>query len=167
LYARQGSTATTDPAEAAALMGAVSSQWVLRDLNAVAQSLKRRPTVDSHRIGIVGFSMGGTFALTQACHNSDLKAAVMFYGKIPPPESFKYVLCPLLYHWAEQDGWIPARDVEQLRDGLAAAQRPCEIVRYPGCQHGFFNERHPEVYNKDAANRAWQKTLAFLAQHVR
>ena len=167
LYARVGSKVTSDPAEAAQLMAAVSSQAVLRDLNATTRALKRRSTVDPARIGVIGFSMGGTFALTQACHNSDLKAAVVLYGKIPPIDSFKYLVCPLQYHWPEQDPWIPKSEIEILRTGLAQAQRPGEIISYPGCPHGFFNEIRPELYRKDAAERAWQKTLEFFTSHLR
>jgi len=166
LYARQGGQATTNPAEASTLMSGVSSQAVLRDLNALTRALKQRPSGDPSRIAVVGFSMGGTLALTQACHNSDLKAAVIFYGKVPPIETFKYLLCPVLYHWAEQDSWIPQKEIELLRQGLTQAQRPGEIVAYPGCQHGFFNSMRPEVYNTEAADRAWRTTLAFLAQHL-
>ena len=167
LYARQGSAITTDANEASRLMSGLSSQAILRDLNATTHALKQRSTVDPYRIGIIGFCMGGTLALTQACHNSDLKAAVIFYGKIPPIESFRYLLCPVLYHWGEQDGWISRKEVDLLRQGLTQAQRPGEIVTYPGCQHAFFNDARPEVYNKEAADRAWARTLQFLREHLR
>ena len=96
LYSRLGSKVTQDPREATALMNAVSAQAILRDLNAATQYLKAQPFVDPWRIGVVGFSMGGTFALTQATHNSDLKAAVVWYGKVPPIESLDALLCTVL-----------------------------------------------------------------------
>ncbi|MBI3011034.1 MAG: dienelactone hydrolase family protein [Candidatus Omnitrophica bacterium] len=166
LYSRLGFKVTKDPNEAAGLMNALSSQATLRDLNAATGYLRRQPCVDPLRIGIVGFCMGGTIALTQACHNSDLKAAVVFYGKVPPLETFDYLLCPVLYHHAGQDGWVTRQEVDRLRQGLEQFGKPGEVVVYPSCQHAFFNDTRPEVYSEQDAKAAWQKTLQFFANHV-
>ena len=78
LYSRLGYKVTKDSNEAAKLMESLSSQAALRDLNAAITYLKARPFIDPLRIGVVGFCMGGTIALTMATHNSDIKAAVPF-----------------------------------------------------------------------------------------
>jgi carboxymethylenebutenolidase len=166
LYSHQGNKVTRDPNEAAGLMNALSSQHVLRDLNAATAYLKQQPAIDPWKIGIVGFCMGGTLALTQATHNSDLKAAVVFYGKVPPLETFDYLLCPVLYHEAGQDEWVTRQEVDRLRQGLAQFGKPGEVVSYPGCQHAFFNDTRPEVYRKEAAEQAWRRTLRFFAAHL-
>ena len=166
LYARQGSQVTADPNEASSLMSALSGQQILRDLNAATTYLKTRPFVGAWRIGIVGFCMGGTLALNQAGHNSDLKAAVVFYGKVPPIETFDYLLCPVLYHYAEQDGWVTKQEADRMRQGLQLFGKPGEVVTY-SCQHAFFNDTRPEVYSAEHAAQAWQKTLQFFAQHLR
>jgi carboxymethylenebutenolidase len=165
LYSRQGSKVTQDPAEAAALMNAVSSQRILRDLNAGVAYLKSLPFVDPLKIGVVGFSMGGTFALTQVGHNSDLKAAVVFYGKIPPDETFRYLLSPIQYHEAKKDAWVTRQEVERLRQGMAKHGKTGEIHVYPEADHGFFNEAQPEHRPADS-KLAWERALAFLARHV-
>ncbi len=166
LYSRQGHKVTRDPNEAAALMATLSSQHVLRDLNAATAYLKQQPVVDPWRIGIVGFCMGGTLALTQATHNSDLKAAVVFYGKVPPIETFDYLLCPVLYHYAEQDGWVTKQEVDRLRQGLTQFGKPGEVVSYPNCQHAFFNDTRPEVYRQEHAANAWAQTLRFFGKYL-
>ena len=166
LYSRLGSKVTTDASEAAHLMNALSSQWSLRDLNAATTFLKQQPSVDPRRIGLIGFCMGGTLALTQACHNSDLKAAVVFYGKVPPSETFDYLLCPVLYHYGEQDGWVTKQEVERLRQGLALHGKTGEVATYP-CQHAFFNDTRPEVYSERDARLAWDRTLQFFKRHLR
>lgn len=167
LYSRQGSKVTAVPQEAAALMNAVSSQHVLRDLNAATRWLKALPAVDPLRIGIVGFSMGGTLALTQAGHNSDLKACVVFYGKVPPIESFRYFLCPIQYHYGAKEQWVTRKEVDLLRDGLQQQGKPFEIHIYPDADHGFINEGQRDVYRSDDARLAWTRTLAFLQTHLR
>ena len=166
LYARQGAKVVQSPQEAAALMNAVSSQATLRDLNAATKHFKSQPFVDPLLLGVIGFSMGGTFAITQATHNSDLKAAVSFYGKVPPIETFRYLLSPLQYHYPAKDGWVTAQEVEVLRQGLAKQGKPGEVHVYPEAHHAFLNDARPEVYRAEDARLAWDRTLAFLRRYV-
>jgi carboxymethylenebutenolidase len=37
---------------------------------------------------------------------------------------------------------------------------------YPGAQHAFNNDAGPARYNKEAADLAWSRTLAFFRQHL-
>jgi carboxymethylenebutenolidase len=167
LYSRQGYLPTTDAAEAAKRMSALSSQALLRDLNAAAAFLKQQQFVLPYGLGVVGFCMGGTYALTQACHNSDLKAAVVFYGKVPPIETFRYLLCPVLYHYGAQDDWVTKQEVDTLKDGLAKTGKPGEVKNYPNAGHAFFNDTRPQAYRADEARQAWQTTLTFFRRYVR
>lgn len=166
LYSRLGGKTAASAQEASTLMSKLSSQAMLRDLNAAIQWLKQQPQVDPLRLGLIGFSMGGTFALTQAIHNSDLKAVVVFYGKTPPVESLPRLLRPVLFFHAGQDGWVNKLEVDQFREGLAKTGKPAEIVSYANCGHGFFNEAHP-WYHREAAEDAWRRTLEFLGTHLR
>jgi len=167
LYARQGSKVTADPAEAAALMNALSSQAALRDLNAAVRCLAAQPVVEPQRIGVIGFCMGGTFVLTLATHNSDIRAAVPFYGKVPPLETFRFLLCPVLYHYGAKDQWVTRQEVDRLREGLARYGKPGEVHVYPEAGHAFFNDTRPEAYRAEDARLAWERTLKFLVTHLR
>jgi carboxymethylenebutenolidase len=118
------------------------------------------------RIGVVGLSMGGTFALTQACHNSDLKAAVSFYGKVPPVETFRFLLSPVLYHYPERDAWVTKQEVELLKQAREKYGKTIDVAVYPEAQHGFCNETRSQVYRADDARSAWNRTLEFLRRYV-
>ena len=166
LYSRLGYTATKDATEAAKLMESLSSQAVLRDVNAATTFLKQQPFVDGLRIGAIGFCMGGTFALTMATHNSDLKAAVPFYGKVPPIETCRYLLCPVLYHYGAKDGWVTKQEVDRLKQGLEQYGKPGVVHVYPEAGHAFFNDTRPDAYRPDEANLAWQRTLQFLKERL-
>ena len=166
LYARQGSKVTADPNEAAALMSALSSQAALRDLNAAVRYLAAQPVVEPQRIGLIGFCMGGTFVLTLATHNSDIRAAVPFYGKVPPLETFRFLLCPVLYHYGAQDQWVTQQEVDRLREGLQRYGKPGEVHVYPAAGHAFFNDTRPDVYRAEDARLAWEKTVGFLTSHL-
>ena len=166
LYARLGSKVTTDAAEAAKLMESLKSQQTLKDLNGAVRWLKQQPFVDAWKIGAVGFCMGGTFALMLASHNSDIKASVPFYGQVPPTDSLKYLLCPILFMHGAQDGWITKAEAERLKQGLAQYGRPGEVVSYPNAGHAFFNDTRPEAYKPSEAKDAWKRALAFLRTHL-
>ena len=167
LYSRLGYKVTKDPNEAAKLMESLSSQAALRDLNAATNYLKQQSFIDGTRIGVVGFCMGGTFSLMMATHNSDVKAAVSFYGKVPPVETFRYQLCPVLYHYGAKDGWVTRQEVERLQQGLKQYTKPGSAYTYPEANHAFFNDTRPEVYRADDAKLAWERTLQFFATHLR
>ncbi len=167
LYSRQGNKVTKDAAEAAKLMELLSSQLALRDLNAATKYLRQQPFVDGVRIGVMGFCMGGSFALTVACHNSDLKAAVPFYGKVPPIESLDYLLCPVLYHYGGKDGWVTRQEVDRLKEGLQKYGKPGEVQIYAEAGHAFFNDTRPDAYHVQDAKLAWERTIAFLQEYLR
>ena len=167
LYSRLGYKVTKDAGEAAKLMESLSSQAALRDLNASTTYLKQQPFVDGLRIGAVGFCMGGTFALTMATHNSDLKAAVPFYGKVPPIETFRYLLCPVLYHYGAKDGWVTKQEVDRLQQGLAQHGKPGTVHIYPEAGHAFFNDTRSEAYRAQDAKLAWDRTIQFLQEYLR
>jgi len=167
VYSRLGYKVTKDSSEAANLMGALSSQAVLRDLNAAITYLKGFSSVDPLRLGIVGFCMGGTFVLTMATHNSDIKAAVPFYGKVPPIETLDYLLCPILYHYGAKDGWVTKQEVDRLKEGLEKFGKPGQVCVYPEAGHAFFNDTRPEAYAERDAKEAWTRTLKFFATHLK
>ena len=167
LYSRLGYKVTKDPAEAGRLMESLSSQAALRDLNAAATYLQRQPFVDPQRIGVVGFCMGGTFALMMATHNSTIKASVPFYGKVPPIETLNYLLCPVLYHYGAKDGWVTRQEADRLQEGLEKFGKAGEVRIYPEAGHAFFNDTRPDVYRAEDAEAAWARTLQFLAERLR
>lgn len=167
LYSRLGNPVTQDSAEAAKWMSLLSSQAALRDLNAATKYLKTVKGVDAQRIGVVGFCMGGSFALMLATHNSDIKAAVPFYGKVPPIETLDYLLCPILYHYGAKDEWVTKDEVERLKQGLTQFGKPGEIAIYPEAGHAFFNDTRSEAYRPQEARLAWERTLEFLRRHLR
>src|SRR5262245_46509413 len=78
--------ATKDATEAGRLMQSLDQQRALSKLDAAVEYLSKQSAVDSARIGITGFCMGGTYALRFPCHNKAIKAAAPFYGDVPPDD---------------------------------------------------------------------------------
>ncbi len=111
--------------------------------------------------------MGGSYALMLPCVNSEVKAAVPFYGQVPNPDMpIQKLACPVLYLYGEDDGWITKADVQRLAAALKKYNKAGEIKTYPGAPHAFFRDTDPSVFRLDAAKDAWERTKAFFKQHL-
>jgi carboxymethylenebutenolidase len=163
LYGRIGGMVTGNAEVAEALMGKLNEALVLQDINSCCEYFNTKDYAKRNIHGVVGFGMGGTLALKFACQRKRLRAAVSYYGRMIHPETaLKDLLCPVLYHYAGQDAWVPAQEVERLRELAAEYQKRLDIRTYPEAPHAFSNETHPDVYREEAAAEAWMATAIFL-----
>ena len=113
------------------------------------------------RVGVVGFCWGGKMAYVSACE-LPVACGVAYYGGGIAKELSRTPKCPMLYHFGGKDAHIPASDVEQIR----AADSRGTFYIYPEADHGFNCDMRAS-FNAAAAQLARQRTLAFLAQHLR
>jgi carboxymethylenebutenolidase len=137
----------------------------MHDLNDAAEYLNFQDYVKKNRIAVLGFSMGGSHGLSFACARRQLRAAVIFYGNVPI-EKLSTLRCPVLYHQAEKDAAVTQQEVDHLVSALTANKVVCEVHKYPGTAHSFFNDTRPDVYKEEATAEAWARTLAFLDTYI-
>jgi carboxymethylenebutenolidase len=153
-------------------MAALTETALLEDLDATLSYLDAAG-FESSSIGVVGFCMGGTVAFRAAVRYS-LGGAVTFYGggiregRFGMPSLIE--LAPgLSTAWlglfGDLDQGIPVEDVEALREAVASAPVPTEIVRYPNAEHGFHCDARPS-YNEVAAKDAWRRTLDWFGRYL-
>ena len=115
----------------------------------------------------------GSFPIIKAMGYSDINECwrldqrCFSDGEAYDKETFRYLLCPLQYHYPAKDGWVTAQEVEVLRQGLAKQGKPGEVHVYPEASHAFFNDSRPEVYRADDARLAWNRMLQFFTKHLR
>jgi carboxymethylenebutenolidase len=167
LYARIGGMVTGNAEVAEALMGKLNEGLALQDINSCCEFLNTREFIKRNIHGVVGFGLGGTLAMKFASHRKRLRAAVSYYGRLVHPETIvKDVFCPVLYHHAEQDPWVPAQAVDQLRQSAREHKKTVEIRTYTGAPHAFGNESRPDSYREETAAEAWTATALFLKQHL-
>jgi carboxymethylenebutenolidase len=138
---------------------------VVAELQAALDFLRGQPGVDPERVGVIGFCLGGTFALQLACVAGGLRAASVFYGQNPRPLEAVARACPIVGSYPERD--FTARAARQLEPLLERYQVPHDIKLYPGARHSFFNDQRPAAYQPEAAADAWRRTLAFFEAHLR
>jgi carboxymethylenebutenolidase len=167
LYSRLGNVVTKNGAEAAKLIDSLPPDQVLSDLMIAIRYLKSLPQVESRKAGVIGFCVGGSFALSIACRTEETRCAVSFYGQIPPDAELEKTSVPILYFYGEEDGWVPKKEVERLKSVLKKNKKAGEIITYPGTPHAFFNDTRREVYNPEAAKDAWKRTLEFFKKYLK
>jgi carboxymethylenebutenolidase len=132
---------------------------VVGDLRSAMDVLAARPDVDETRIGVIGFCMGGSYALQLACVEGRLKSASVFYGQNPRPLDALARACPIVGSYPERD--FTARQARRLESVLSGHHVRHDIKVYPGARHSFFNETR-RAYDPAAAADAWRRTMAFF-----
>ena len=158
---------TKSPDEAGRLMMALRVDEAEKDLSAAAQYLSTQDSTTSENVGVVGFCMGGALALYTATKNENVGACVVFYGGHPKVKpDLPNLHAPVLGLFGEKDKSDTPDVVRNLERDVKALGKPIEVVIYPGADHAFFNDTRPEVYNAEAATDAWQRTVAFLREHL-
>ena len=116
-------------------------------------------------VGAVGFCFGGGVVNRMAAEAPDLKAAVAYYGLQLPADKVPAIKAPLLLHYAALDERINA-GIAAYEAALKAAGKRYTVYIYPNVNHAFNNDTGGARYNKEAADLAWQRTLAFFNENL-
>lgn len=137
----------------------LQSRERVEDAYAALRWLNQQPFVASGRIGLLGWSNGGTGTLYSMRPKSRLdpgfRAAVAFYPgcralarATPPYQPY----APVMILSGEADDWTPAAPCVQLVAAAQAAGAPVSIVTYPGAHHSFDRINSPVRYRPNVRN---------------
>ncbi len=135
------------------------------DCVASLHHLEELPEV-SGGVGVMGFCLGGSLAyLTSAVASP--ACCVSYYGSSVAGtlEQLDNIECPALFHFGGADPYIPAEQVDAIRD--AVADRDGFTVNVEAAAgHAFDNHESEMFYDAAAAASAWEQTTAFLNRHL-
>jgi carboxymethylenebutenolidase len=158
----------SDAMAAHELMRGLAHDRAMADLKAAYNHLATRKDVDASRIGVIGWCMGGGYALDLALAEPRLAATVINYGHlVADPAAVKPLTSPILGNFGADDLGIPPKDVEAFEKALKDAGKKSDIKIYPGAGHAFMNPNNKEGYRKESADDAWKRIDAFLAKALK
>lgn len=154
--------------EAHELMRGLPQDRAMADMKGAFDYLASRRDVDKKRIGVIGWCMGGGYALMLATQEPRLAAGVVNYGHLmTDPKTISTIKVPLLGNFGAEDRGIPAADVRELESALKKAGKSADFKVYPGAGHAFMNPNNKTGYVEAAASDAWKRIDGFFAAHLR
>ena len=116
------------------------------------------------RLGVVGFSFGAAYATLIPAERERLVASVVYYGVYTGPH-IEQSSAAVQGHFAETDQFESDEGIAELEGSLRSAGREVTIHRYPGTGH-WFAEPSRDAYVREAADLAFERTVAFLQEHL-
>lgn len=178
LYVREGDASKYPTIQQIndAIASKVPDQQVLQDLDATVAWAAQNGG-DTTRLGINGFCWGGRIAWLYAEHNPNLKAAVVWYGRVAgdhtalqpanPLDLAGNLQVPVLGLFGRQDPSIPQDTLQQMKAAIAQGPqraRGSQFVVYDDAGHAFFADYRPS-YRKADAEDGWRRAIGWFREH--
>ena len=158
-----GGKTASEIEDAERLSGELDYRQAIKVEEAALDYLLNHPAVRGDKIGAIGFSMGAAYATWLATLRPEVTAVALFYGATGQELDYAtQTRAAFLGHFAEGDEWEPDEGVKQLESQLQMAGREVSFHFYSGVGHWFMEDDRPDVYNPEAAQLAWERTVRFL-----
>lgn len=150
---------------------------VVDDMLAARNWLSARPEVDDQKMCVVGFCMGGGFALLLGSL-ADFKVAAPYYGEVASAADRYHDICPVVAGYGRRD-LVFGKKAHVLQAHLEALDVPHDVKIYNDAGHSYMS-KHPRWmmalapftplrarYDETAAEDSWSRMLAFFHEHLR
>jgi carboxymethylenebutenolidase len=162
LHGLGGTPEDTDKARD--MIGTLKPEDIKATSSAALAAVKANPASNG-KSGAVGFCWGGGTVNDLAVNDPGLSAGVAYYGRQPDVTEVPKIIAPLLLQYGGLDERINA-GIPAFEAALKANNKVYELYVYEGANHAFNNDTNAARYNKDVAELAWSRTVAFLKKYV-
>jgi carboxymethylenebutenolidase len=154
-----------------ALMNSINIPLVMEDTRALLAYAEGQSAANTRIVGAVGYCMSGRYAISAATNFADrVRAAASIYGthlatdqQDSPHLAAGKTRAELYFACAETDIYAPPEIIEKVRQAMKGSRNEVEI--FPGTHHGFAFPKRP-VYDRDAAERHWERLLALYRRNL-
>ena len=137
----------------------------IRDLVGAFNYLAARKDVKAEKIGVIGWCMGGGYALQLAIAEPRLAAVVVNYGSLPTDKDvLNKIHAKLLGNFGGLDKGIPPAAVSAFAANMEALGKPVDVKDYPNSGHGFMKKIDTRGYNATDTIDAQARIDAFFAK---
>jgi carboxymethylenebutenolidase len=154
-----------DQDKARTMISELNRESTVKNFVAAVQYLKTNP-LSTGKVGCTGFCWGGAMTNQVAVNSPDLLAAVPYYGGQPDPADVPKIKAAMMFHYGANDDRINA-GIPAFEEALRKAKVEFTTYIYQGAGHAFNNDTSPERYNKEAADLAWKRTVAFFKEKLK
>lgn len=127
----------------------VTHAMMICDAFSALKWLSSHPRIDETRVGIAGWSLGGTVALytawkpaIEACGGHEFAAHLPFYPAAHlRPEDNRWSDAPILILHGAEDDYTPINHAENLVEQLSTEGVDIRIKSYPDVHHSFDSDK--------------------------
>jgi carboxymethylenebutenolidase len=155
----------TDADMAHELMRGLPQDQAVRDLTSAVTWLSQRKDVDKHRIGAVGWCMGGGYAMQLAIAAPELKAVAVNYGALPTDKTaLAKINATVLGNFGGQDRGITPDSVHAFETAMQSLGKPVDAKIYSDAGHAFENPANATGYRPADAADALDRVDKFFSQ---
>ena len=101
--------------------------------------LRERSKLSNHRIGAIGYGMGGEIVLEMARSGEDVAIVVSFHGLLatPLPAKRGTIKSRILVFQGRADPLVPPKQVRAFLEEMDISGADCHMHIYSGVLHGF------------------------------
>jgi carboxymethylenebutenolidase len=164
LLSRQGGTATIAADQVPGTLSSISPDQYGKDFNSGRKYFQDKAFAQPDKVGMVGFCYGGGVTWLVASRMPELKAAVPYYGPLPPVSDVPSIRAAVLGIYGALDTRIVS-GIPPIEEAMKANGKIFEKVIYPNADHAFNNDTGTR-YNPEAAAAAWKRTLEWFAKYL-